>query len=63
MVMSKKAWLWILIVVLIQVIFGFIYTRCTQSAFHPIVAYAELVFGVIAGAWGSWYWNKYIKKS
>lgn len=60
--MTKKAFLVVLVLLVAQVIFGFIYTRLCQSAFHPIVAYVQFLLGIGMGVCGSCYWRKYIKR-
>ena len=59
--MSKKLFLVLLIIFVVEILFGFIYTRYCGSAIHPIISYVQLVIGFVYGLFVMNYYRKYIR--
>ena len=56
--MNRKLLMVALIVIAVELIFGFFYTRYCNSMFHPIISYIQLAIGFVCGVFVANYRKK-----
>ena len=59
--MNRKLLMVTLIIVAVELIFGFFYTRYCDSMFHPVISYIQLAIGFVCGFFAGDHYRKYIK--